>query len=290
MDSINNMIYIGMTRIDQVNTTGSGEIALFDFEFKEGYDATGVSFNVTSQGGIVSTGEKTTVGGTISLDLASPLEICFGESVILDAGTGFDSYAWSTGVSDTSRIEVDASGTYYVTVSNATGASASDSIIVIVHDLPVIDLGNDVTQNDSLVLNAGTGYAGYLWSTGDTLPSITVKETGDYWVQVANGYGCLAADTIHVTITTGINDNTDKNITVFPNPNNGKFWLVYEFNTTASSVVEIVNTDGTTVWRSEVKDFSGRNYFVDASKLKKGVYLLRLVSQSKAATIRFVIL
>jgi hypothetical protein len=38
---------------------------------------------------------------------------------------------------------------------------------------------------------------------------------------------------------------------VIPNPNNGKFWLVYEFNTTTSSVVDFINTDGITVWRND---------------------------------------
>jgi hypothetical protein len=290
MDSLKNMLYLGMTRTDQVNTAGSGEVALFDFKFKEGFDATGVSFNVTSQGGIVATGEKTTVGGSISLDLPSPLSVCAGETLVLDAGSGFETYVWSTGATDTSRIEVNETGVYYVTVTNAAGATASDTIVVTVHELPVINLGSDVTKTDSLVLEAGAGYASYLWSTGETLPSITVTETGNYWVQVVNGFGCSGSDTINVTIITGINRDLAKNITVFPNPNNGKFWLVYEFNTTASTVVEIVNTDGSTVWRNEVKEFLGRNYFIEAGELTKGVYFLRLTSQDKIATLRFVIL
>jgi hypothetical protein len=291
MDSTTNMIYIGMTRTDQVNTTGSGEIAKFDFEFKEGFDSKGVSFNVTSNGGIVSTGESTGVGGTISLDLASPQVLCGGGSIVLDAGDGFETYLWSTGITDTtSRIEVNGAGTYYVTVSNTDGAIATDSIEVVLRDSPSVFLGSDITHNGSLFLDAGAGYSGYLWSTGETLQAITITESGKYWVQVMNEFGCTASDTIRVTITTDIDAQLDKNITVFPNPNNGKFWLVYEFNPTSSSVVEIVNTNGSTVWRSEVKDYSGRNYLVDAGKLKKGVYFLRLVDQNRIVLKRFVVL
>ena len=40
----------------------------------------------------------------------------------------------------------------------------------------------------------------YLWSTGDTLPSITVNQTGDYWVAVTINHRYTQYDTIRVTI------------------------------------------------------------------------------------------
>ena len=44
----------------------------------------------------------------------------------------------------------------------------------------------------------------YLWSTGDTLPSITVNQTGDYWVAVTINHRYTQYDTIRVTIAPDI--------------------------------------------------------------------------------------
>jgi PKD repeat protein len=290
IDSTEHMIYIGSTRIDQQNINGSGEIAELKFVFKQGYNASGVSLNVTTQGGIISSGEPVIVDGSIVLDLESPIEICEGDFALLDAGSGFDSYEWSTGISDTSQILVNTSGTYFVTVTDANGASATDSIEVIVYALPEINLGVDISAENNTVLDAGNSFFEYLWSTGETTQTINVTETGEYWVQVFNENGCMATDTINVTITTGINDIDMNNLTVYPNPNNGKFWLVYEFNTTTSSVVDILNIEGNTVWRNEVVDFNGHHYLIDADELAKGVYYVRVISGDKVGTIRFVVL
>ena len=40
----------------------------------------------------------------------------------------------------------------------------------------------------------------YLWSNGETTPSITVTESGDYSVVVTDCLGCVAMDDVHVTI------------------------------------------------------------------------------------------
>ncbi|MBI9066309.1 MAG: PKD domain-containing protein [Salinivirgaceae bacterium] len=289
MDSNRHIIYIGSTRIDQQNVSGSGEIATLNFEFKAGIDPTGVSFNVTTLGGIVSTGEAVTVDGSIELMFESPIEICKGDVAILDAGEGFDTYIWSTGAIDTSRIEVTTAGYYGVTVSDSTGTIASDSIEVIVNELPLIDLGADVFQDDSLTLDAGAGFVSYDWSTGSTEQTITVTETGEYWVVVTNNKGCSASDTVTITIT-GIYDNISKNIAVYPNPNNGKFWLVYEFNSTTHPVVEIINITGETVWRNEKMDHVGHKNLIEIDNLNKGIYYVKVLDGEKMGTLRFVVL
>lgn len=50
-----------------------------------------------------------------------------------------------------------------------------------------VDLGEDIeTCDESITLNAGTGYDSYLWSTGETSQTIEVTESGNYSVEVAN--------------------------------------------------------------------------------------------------------
>ncbi|MGB0887144.1 MAG: LamG-like jellyroll fold domain-containing protein [Vicingaceae bacterium] len=61
-----------------------------------------------------------------------------------------------------------------------------------------VNLGNNSTFNcgaTSLNLDAGVGYANYLWSTGAITQTITVSSAGIYWVQVDDGGGCSDSDT-----------------------------------------------------------------------------------------------
>ncbi len=83
--------------------------------------------------------------------------------------------------------------TYY-----AQGNGTTDSIIVQIVDVPVINLGPDTTfcEGDSVLLDAFVSDAIlYTWSTGDTTSFIYAKDTGEYWVVVDN-CGCPAFDTI----------------------------------------------------------------------------------------------
>jgi len=70
---------------------------------------------------------------------------------------------------------------------------------------PEPELGNDIQKCDgvSTQLNAGIEPGAYSWSTGawgPNLNSITVADTGTYWVRVRNNAGCYGSDTISVTM------------------------------------------------------------------------------------------
>ena len=71
-----------------------------------------------------------------------------------------------------------------------------------------IDLGLDIEMcvGETITLDVGLGYDNYLWSTGDTTPSIIVNQTGKYSVSVSRypvGFNevipsCTVSDTIIV--------------------------------------------------------------------------------------------
>jgi hypothetical protein len=71
------------------------------------------------------------------------LSLCNGESTTLDAGAGYDAYAWSTG--ETSQtITATATGDYQVLVTDENGCTAVDSIYAyhaVPSDLEVITIG-----------------------------------------------------------------------------------------------------------------------------------------------------
>jgi gliding motility-associated-like protein len=126
--------------------------------------------------------------------------ICEGNTAMLDAGGGYASYLWSSG-DTTSTIETGLGGQYAITVTNALGCEGWDTITLAVQELPVIDLGADsafICRNQSIVLDAGSGLASYLWSTGATTSSIQVAVPGNYEVAVSDDLGCTAQAVIEV--------------------------------------------------------------------------------------------
>lgn len=82
--------------------------------------------------------------------------------------------------------------------------------VVVIPELQV-SLGPDrtVCEGDSTLLDAGSGYAGYLWSTGDTGQTVWASSAGEFRVTVYNSLGCEANDTVQVTTTGTIEVTVD---------------------------------------------------------------------------------
>ncbi|HOJ05681.1 MAG TPA: T9SS type A sorting domain-containing protein [Bacteroidota bacterium] len=137
-----------------------------------------------------------------------PTVLCEGDTVILDAGEGYASYHWSSG--ELSRkILVRTQGLYAVTVTDPNGCVGISNVVSVTvqpSPRPVISVtGNPVIcEGDSVVLDAGGGYASYLWSNAETTRAITVKTAGSYAVTVWNANGCEGtAAAIDVTVKPG---------------------------------------------------------------------------------------
>ncbi|SFW78902.1 gliding motility-associated C-terminal domain-containing protein [Chitinophaga sancti] len=141
------------------------------------------------------------------LNLGKDTGICKGNSLTLDIGVdnasaGYD-VKWSTGAS-TQQITVSAAGTYSATVTN-NGCSATDEIKVTVHEPPVVAIEDaTICEGNTVKLNAYVQGASYLWSTGDTGPSIIVSTTGTYNVEVSLN-GCTVGDNATVTVAAAPN-------------------------------------------------------------------------------------
>jgi gliding motility-associated-like protein len=59
----------------------------------------------------------------------------------------------------------------------------------------------DFCKGKTVTLDAGSGYATYLWSNGETTQTITVSTPGNYSVTVTNSFGCQSTDNIQVSYT-----------------------------------------------------------------------------------------
>lgn len=87
---------------------------------------------VTANGGCTSTTTAIVTGSiTPTVDLGADITFQQGQQIVLDAtGTGL-SYLWSTGA-NTPTITVTTMGTYSVIVTNSSGCTASDTIVVTI--------------------------------------------------------------------------------------------------------------------------------------------------------------
>jgi len=78
-----------------------------------------------------------------NLDLGPDTFVCDNDSVTLDAGSGFDTYAWSDGLTFTQTLNTSAPGTYTVTITSQ-GCTAIDTIKVVLRPSPVADAGENM--------------------------------------------------------------------------------------------------------------------------------------------------
>ncbi len=119
---------------------------------------------------------------------------CNGQ-ITLNAGAGFNTYAWSNSINSQFSI-INSNGTYTVTVTNAQGCTGTDDFTVTIPTPPVVNITGDNTFCDgtSADLNATPGLVTYAWSSGQSGANITVTVGNTYTVTATDAFGCTATD------------------------------------------------------------------------------------------------
>jgi gliding motility-associated-like protein len=136
-----------------------------------------------------------------SFDLGPNIDICVGDEVEIETGYGSEiEHDWSTDETTTS-ITVSEGGIYSVTVTSIDGCLDSDEIEIIMHDLPIVDLGADpgLCEGDIYEIDAQNPGQTYLWSDASVNQTLEVSETGLYSVAVTDGFQCVGEDELQVT-------------------------------------------------------------------------------------------
>lgn len=189
------------------------------------------------------------------VDLGNDQEQC-GGAVTLDAANAGAAFSWST-TATTQTINVSATGTYQVTVTDGNNCTATDAVDVVIYDVPVVDLGQDVDQcGGNVALFAANAGATYSWTTNETTQIISVSGSGNYGVTVTNSDGCTASDDVNVTINPVPVVNLGNDLeqcggTVQLNAGNaGSSYLWSESSTTASITVSATGTYAVTITTS----------------------------------------
>lgn len=132
--------------------------------------------------------------------------LCFGQTGNLTVNPPSSQYQWENGQT-TQSISIDASGLYFVTITNALGCTGTS--FYNVNAAPEIDeIVNfisppQICADGTAIVLASIGGAGtFVWSTGATTPNILVNQPGDYLVTATNSFGCTKTETINVPAAT----------------------------------------------------------------------------------------
>lgn len=132
-----------------------------------------------------------------AINLGNDTNICDQIPLLLSpssTGGTISNYLWQDN-STANSFTVNNSGNLWLQASNSCGISI-DSININYYIPPT--LGKDtIICNGNAVLNGGAANS-YVWSTGETTPSISIIASGIYWVETNSGL-CSGRDSIDIT-------------------------------------------------------------------------------------------
>jgi len=121
-------------------------------------------------------------------------------------GTPPYTFSWSTG-DTTNALTNIMPGKYYVTVSDSSGCSVTDAIVIeklycdsleVTVNYTNQKYNNTADGNIEIVANGGPLPYTYLWSNGNTNSQIDSLLPGEYWFVLADSFQCQITDTIKI--------------------------------------------------------------------------------------------
>jgi hypothetical protein len=205
----------------------------------------------------------------------------------------------------------DYSVIYTVTDSFGNKSTVSRTIRVLDREAPVIglkgapsvnvcrwatykDAGYDLTDNfwksaditvtmEGDFVTGGTmqpGVYSFRYKAVDKSGNVTYSDWRIVNVREANEGPCV----------TSIKEGSlDKLVRVFPNPNNGRFTVKFDLNSTEQVSIRVVNSLGQTVSEVASGNMSSNTVSVDLSNQSSGVYMLHITAGSQSLVKRVVI-
>ena len=227
-----------------------------------------------------------TIANQPVLNLVPDMNICKNSNAVIIAPAGFK-YKWSTGgTTDTTIVFVKDTTKVWLVISNAQGCKAGDTIMLNPVVVPIVNLGHDTAlcANQSLLLNAGKGYDSYKWFNDSTSSTLKVDTNGrgsgnfKFWV-IASKNGCSTRDSIYITfkICTSVNDISQPEISVYPNPSSGKLYLLLSADF-INSEYQITDLTGNTRLQGII---NRENIYLDTRNMEDGIYFVIIRTKEK---------
>lgn len=229
---------------------------------------------------------------------ASPSNICPGDTSILSTSNNFWQFTWSpaadlnTPSGDTILAFPQNTTTYTVTaVDTSTGCMQTGTrtlnVFAYLPTPTVLVWGWTIT--------CSVPAASYQWYlngnpiVGATSQSYAATQIGMYTVEAFNTQGCSSGVSGAVLVD-AIPDVQVSSFSIYPNPNQGVFWISFNGEQHSEYSIDIIAADGRIVQSEKLQDFSGeyREMF-DLSSFGAGAYMIRITHDNAAVAYRTII-
>lgn len=215
------------------------------------------------------------------------LNSCQGDSVLLDAGSGYSSYLWSNGL-QSRIIKVETSGEYFVTVVDDLGCRGSSvPVSLSFHPSPpkpaVLRTGNLLTAS------AADSYQWYLDDIDipfANAQSYLVKQTGNYIVVVGTSSGCTTPSDVFPVQAMSVSDHALKSALTFaPEPVRDVMRIRFGAEIPSAFELSLFTLHGElVVYQTLDRTEPGNDIEVNLSHLSSGIYTVVVMSKGMLLT------
>ncbi|WP_338791208.1 BspA family leucine-rich repeat surface protein [Bernardetia sp. MNP-M8] len=278
---------------------------------------TGTSISVSESGNYTLTASQPSCLDSVSIavtitDLpvvvlsADKTEICSSEETTLSVttSTGF-TYNWfrnETAISnDSSTLVTSEIGTYKVEITTAEGCQVETNEVEITETQApnaTITINKENSFDKTISVSSSDSIVSVVWFKDGTevasfnnQKTIEPTESGNYKAKVTYISGCefeTEEKAFTFDIETGIEEESAKIFTVYPNPNNGSFKVEFATTTNQKTNLVLVDALGRTIYSKEISR-NEKTTTITLPKISAGVYVVQIVSQGKVYTKQLII-
>ncbi|NJM15589.1 MAG: gliding motility-associated C-terminal domain-containing protein [Bacteroidales bacterium] len=204
----------------------------------------------------------------ITINLPDVAEACKGDSATIYADENFVRYLWNNGAT-TPWFSSHSSVKAELMVWDEIGCYAKDETQIVIHDLPVVNLGNDTVLcgGSNYTIDAGDFFS-FDWShTTENTRKVTLEANYQmpqiYSVKVTDINGCQQSDTL-VLFSCNVEELLKERSNAFsPNGDNvNDLWIIDEILAVFNDInIEVFDRWGNLVYsyRGSGKDYSQNN-------------------------------
>ena len=213
-----------------------------------------------------------------------------GSSVVLSGGSPAGGSYSGTGVSGGNFDPSVGTQTITYTYTDGNNCSNTATTPVTVNTAPNVSFNSPVsslcTYNNPLTLSgglpAGGSYSGSGVSTGVMNPASAGIGSHAITYDYTDGNGCQgsAQSTIIVEACLGVDSEEIDNLLIYPNPAIDEIFIEYQNTSANEAEIMLVSNDGKVVFSSTIKDNSNFKEKLDVSNFSKGVYFIRIKTNS----------
>jgi len=143
---------------------------------------------------------------------------------------------------------------------------------------PEVDFGDEAQEVDfPYTLDAGSGYASYLWSDGSTESTFTATQPGTYSVTVTGSNGCVTIESVYLTTELAVSELAKESmqVDIYPNPANNYIIVEASFEYPGIYILEVFNGQNSLFISREISDAEYKEEFY-IGDLPPGLYFIRI--------------